>query len=742
MKLLYRNLKPSLQKYSSFIAILALFSNLQVNASQGAQNVSLTTISTTWDNPSYASAVAQLSYIAASQSDVYQLNFVLKSAPAGSQTNLQLINSSAENASLNVLSPSTVKIIPKFDFNSPVSSYIKVQLCDVKNGCAGNISVLGAYGITAVATDINGATTSTDLTIVVRSVPTVDPNLTICKDAIAAAHQKNDLVWNQISNWEKTWANYELLSQFVSANNLTLNTSFDFQSNLINTEINQINSRLYEFQGNTKNTCASTNIYSEWGAESNNFVSLIKKLGSLNSVFYPNWQEWLVKYPPKMIPTKIEVEAPVSVSIGSDGFATFSITAWAVPVNLDQLPAGRSSLEDVIAYKGACGYLNGENIGVTERVVTSKPGYSFFVLDFKLKITGVCQGQFRYYGNSKFDRSDGFFNVTINPKTNINDYAISQVSLYSNEVVAGSVATIYYWVNMPYLHGTGGLGAGLGEFGNDNGAFGPDYSSVGWTLGFVKGDSPINGLYKSNIDIPASAEPGIYKTWVFWKGIVGPVYGPDIKILSNKDVIQNDLKRSCENQGNSTATSLKSNSIQIAEIANRISKLQYLESDQKNLELALIKEELRNIDSNLITWLEKLPYYLKTNPTCTTYEALIVASKDLYSKLINLNNQLDKYSTTLNQANEEIDDGVEVEPEANLTITKKSNGWYAIKVDTNLESENIEILATKKGSKTIKYAKNTGLSTQFVLNTSRNLRGYSITVKFNGEVLKRILVSK
>jgi hypothetical protein len=722
-----------------FLSGLIFITSNLFYVSNAAQSVSLTTISTTWNGTSYASAVAELKYISESQSDIFQVNFVLKSAPSGAQTKLQLMGSSATNATLNVINPSSLSVVPNTNSQSSVSTYIKVQLCDIKNGCSGNLSVLGTYAVSVVATDNKGVSTIADLTITVNAL---NPNIFVCRDAIDSAHQRNDSVWNLIKTWENNWSSYEVLSSFLSSNNLVLNGALDYQSSLIDSEVKDANWRLSLFQGNIKNSCASTDFYSEWGIESTNFISLISKLNSLYPNFSKTWQELIVKYPSKLLPTRIQIEAPASVTVGSDGIANFSVTAWATPEDLKQLPIGRSSLEDSVVYKGSCGYLNGENIGVTEKVITSKPGYSFFVLDFKIKITGNCQGQFRYYGNSKFDRSDGFFNVTINPKSTADDYAITQVSAYSLEVVAGSVATIYYWVNMPFAQGTGGLGAGIGEFGSEVGAFGPDYPSVGWTLGFVKGESPLNGLYKSNINIPSSAEPGIYKTWVFWKGLVGPVYGPDIKILSNKDLLQNDLKKSCENQSSATSTSLKNNSIQISELSNRISKLQNLESDQKNTEIETIKIELKNIDSNLVTWLEKLPYYLKTNPTCKTYEALIVASKDLQSKLINLNTQLEKFSKTSNQINEDIDDGVEVEPEAQLSITKKSNGSYIIKVDTNLESEDIEIFATKKGAKTIKYVKNTGVNTQITLNTSRNLKGYSITVKFNGEVLKRISVLK
>ena len=69
------------------------------------ESVSLTTISGTWE-PSYVSGVAEVAYLATSNSDIYTVDFFLKLSPAGSAVNVQLLGSSAENANLKARSSS------------------------------------------------------------------------------------------------------------------------------------------------------------------------------------------------------------------------------------------------------------------------------------------------------------------------------------------------------------------------------------------------------------------------------------------------------------------------------------------------------------------------------------------------------------------------------------------------------------------------------------------------------------
>jgi hypothetical protein len=116
------------------------------------------------------------------------------------------------------------------------------------------------------------------------------------------------------------------------------------------------------------------------------------------------------------------------------------------------------------------------------------------------------------------------------------------LALSSGALYPGDIATIYYEIRNAGSKATNGVGAGIGDFEADTGPSDDGYPSIGWTLGLVKGDSSY-GVYKSNITIPVTAKPGVYKTWVFWKGVTGPIFGPNLTILATK-TDQNDLLKS------------------------------------------------------------------------------------------------------------------------------------------------------------------------------------------------------
>jgi hypothetical protein len=662
-----------------------------------------------------------------------------------------------------------------------------------------------------------------------------------------------------------------------------------------------------------------------------------------------------------LIPTKVIIGTPSSVTLDSDGVAKLQVAAYVVPVDLNQLPAGRSSLDVELIFKGSGG--PGCLSQPKESVNTLKEGYKFFILDYYLTSTGGCTGTFQFYGDSKYEKTDyPTFNFTVNPYPKPGNYSISQVSLANYDVTPGGTVTIFYWVTKLSTQSTSGLGAGIGEFGVDPGPFGDEYSSIGWTLGLVKGESD-NGLYKSTISIPPTAKPGIYKTWVFWKGVLGPVFGPNLTIevsaSESDDAFKNfstwvqeaqsaystlvmkaveakfgdggyryinlrpdpisdyykfptlqkfglyktelakwaeyeianlrienfikseansasnlDLQKACEIQSASTVKSLKEIDVQLSYLNQRITNAQTLNPGQKQIEYKALLSELNLISKNLLVWIEKLPIYLQSNKNCTEYSNLFEYAnllysvyKSYYSELIkpivdnptsatyiNLsflgNNQildgqtlyldgidstgdgrgsieinafLKAYESKLMYGNQSLnyqiaaktstptvckisatkyflgsnnpftkfnltpisqgecrlnfvsnisdrndlistaanwitnvkssaslsakdvsteinDDGVEVAPEANLTVARQSNGKYTIKVDSNLESEKIEIYASKKGSKTIKFSANTGSTTQLKITTSRNLKGFTLIIKFDGEILDKLLV--
>jgi hypothetical protein len=233
--------------------------------------------------------------------------------------------------------------------------------------------------------------------------------------------------------------------------------------------------------------------------------------------------------PVSLIPTKVVIEGPTQISLNADGKASVQILAYVQPTDLTKLPPGRSSLDVDLLFKGSGGF--GCPAQPVESVNTEKTGYKFFILNYSLTTTGGCSGTFQFYGDSVFEKANyPTFTFNVLPYVDLQSISISDVSLFSQSVSPGGIATVYYSVRNAGSKPTNGLGAGIGDFGVDPGPFGEEYSSIGWTLGIVKGDSSI-GVYKSNIPIPVTAKPGIYSTWVFWKGVTGPIYGPKITIL-------------------------------------------------------------------------------------------------------------------------------------------------------------------------------------------------------------------
>jgi len=86
------------------------------------------------------------------------------------------------------------------------------------------------------------------------------------------------------------------------------------------------------------------------------------------------------------------------------------------------------------------------------------------------------------------------------------------------------------------------------------------------------------------------------------------------------------------------------------------------------------------------------------------------------------------------------DDGEEMELAASLTVTKQSNK-YLIKVDSNIAGGTFSLVATKKGSKSISFKVATDDAGSYALRTTRNLKGFLLVLKYNGELLDKLQVN-
>jgi hypothetical protein len=86
------------------------------------------------------------------------------------------------------------------------------------------------------------------------------------------------------------------------------------------------------------------------------------------------------------------------------------------------------------------------------------------------------------------------------------------------------------------------------------------------------------------------------------------------------------------------------------------------------------------------------------------------------------------------------DEGIEEEPSISMSVKREKTGKYVIRLISNLPDENLSILASKRGTKTIKYAVKTGESGAIQLRTSRNLNGFTLKVMYSGMTMDTLQV--
>ena len=87
-------------------------------------------------------------------------------------------------------------------------------------------------------------------------------------------------------------------------------------------------------------------------------------------------------------------------------------------------------------------------------------------------------------------------------------------------------------------------------------------------------------------------------------------------------------------------------------------------------------------------------------------------------------------------------DGTEDAPVASIDVVKRASGKYLLEINSNISDERLIIRATKKGKSTISYSANTDDSGDVSILTSRNLIGYTLTLRYEGRVMDKILVRR
>lgn len=78
-------------------------------------------------------------------------------------------------------------------------------------------------------------------------------------------------------------------------------------------------------------------------------------------------------------------------------------------------------------------------------------------------------------------------------------------------------------------------------------------------------------------------------------------------------------------------------------------------------------------------------------------------------------------------------DGEEEAPSAAIKAKKSTSGLYTISVSSNIEDDDLIIKAVKKGAKTIVYKIRTKDNGSYSFKTSRNLKGFKLTLYYQEE---------
>jgi hypothetical protein len=73
-------------------------------------------------------------------------------------------------------------------------------------------------------------------------------------------------------------------------------------------------------------------------------------------------------------------------------------------------------------------------------------------------------------------------------------------------------------------------------------------------------------------------------------------------------------------------------------------------------------------------------------------------------------------------------------------VTKRPNGKYLIAINSNIAEEQFVIVATKKGSKAVTYRATTNDGGDVMILTARNLSGFTLTLRVNGDYMDKVRI--
>ena len=178
--------------------------------------------------------------------------------------------------------------------------------------------------------------------------------------------------------------------------------------------------------------------------------------------------------------------------------------------------------------------------------------------------------------------------------------------------------------------------------------------------------------------------------------------------------------------------------------------------------LSEMNDQIRDEVINLKLWTDKLNSYYKNDPKCANYLELIDEAEERRTQAIaasakinsfiaqvkppqaktekSVSEQVKSNDTTPVEKEIELDGEVE-EPSGDLSVGyQSSTKKYAISISSNLGEEDLVLRATKKGAKTLQYKVSTNAEGNVKFSTKNVLKGFTMTLLFNGERLDSVKV--
>ena len=164
--------------------------------------------------------------------------------------------------------------------------------------------------------------------------------------------------------------------------------------------------------------------------------------------------------------------------------------------------------------------------------------------------------------------------------------------------------------------------------------------------------------------------------------------------------------------------------------------------------ISQLKLEIAELEKQVNDGYKQLQSIQKTTPGYNT----VLAVYELNSQILKIKKDLlaaDEKSCTSSSSTDKADksstaitddDGQEMDLSATLNVTKQGNK-YLIKVDSNIAGGSFSLVATKKGSKSISFKVGTDDAGSYALRTTRNLKGFLLVLKYNGELLDKTQVN-